>query len=116
MFNSIQLMQTKGTRPRLLLKGRDTSINNFQQLSQNLGILVEQIFGELIRYSRRSLNDMDHLMEDEERLENCLWNNSTTCQYQLSLSKRKMYTTYIMVGPPASCHSKMMRVEIIVHR
>ena len=72
MYNSIQLTETEGTRPRRLLKGRDTSVNNFQQLSQNLGILVEQIFRELIVYSRKSLNDADYLTEDEERLEKML--------------------------------------------
>ena len=61
MRNSIQLTETEGTRPRRLLRGRDMSVNNFQQLSQNLGISVEQIFRELIRYSQRSLNDMDRL-------------------------------------------------------
>src|SRR5437588_13094696 len=69
MRNSIQLTETEGTRPKKLLKGRDTSVNNFQELSQNLGLPVEQIFRVLIRHSRRSLNDTDCLTEDKERLE-----------------------------------------------
>lgn len=67
--DSKQTRETEGTRPRRLLKGRDTNVNNFQQLSQNLGVPVEGIFRELIRFSRRSLNDADRLTDDKERLE-----------------------------------------------
>ena len=65
----IQLTATDGTRPRKLLRGRYRDINDFKQLSENLGIPVERIFDELIRFSRRSLQDADRLTEDTERLD-----------------------------------------------
>ena len=69
MRSAIQLTETEVTRPRRLLRGHNKSINSFEQLSENLGIPVEQIFHELIRYSRRSLQNPDHLIANKERLD-----------------------------------------------
>ena len=52
-----------------MLRGLDKNINNFKQLSENLGITVDQIFNKLIRYGRRSLENADRLTGDKERME-----------------------------------------------
>jgi len=67
--SAIQLTETEATRPRRLLRGRDKNINSFKQLSENLGIPVEQIFNELMRYGRRSLQNPDRLIANKERLD-----------------------------------------------
>ena len=66
--HSFQSTETDGTRPRKLLRGRYKNVNDFKQLSENLGIPVDRIFSGLIRYSRRSLKNEDRLTENEETL------------------------------------------------
>jgi hypothetical protein len=64
---AVQLTRTEDTRPRKLLRGRYANVDNFDQLSKNLGVPVDRVFDELVRYSRRSLTDQEGLPENTGR-------------------------------------------------
>lgn len=65
-----RLTQTEGTRPKKLLRGRYANIDDLTQLSENIGISVNRLLQELVRYSRRRLGDAEpeRLPEDAESL------------------------------------------------
>jgi hypothetical protein len=65
---TMRLADIEGTRPRKLLRGPNPDNDDFKLLSENLGVPIDQLFDELVRYSRRSLKDGDRLPEDAEGL------------------------------------------------